>query len=166
SGGVEPYNYSWTFGDGGTSFSQSPVYSYTDVGTYTVTLVVTDSMTTSRSDQLSIEVTDEGINPSDIDDGISRGLLIALAVAIPLVAVMVVAVILIARRRASAEGRLRAPEDVSGTKAADHTQPPVKGQAPLIRVEDKLFQLRTMKEKGQITEEEYDARLKELLEKW
>jgi len=33
--------YAWTFGDGGTSADQNPVYSYTQSGSYTATLTVT-----------------------------------------------------------------------------------------------------------------------------
>jgi PKD repeat protein len=35
-------SYDWTFGDGGTSSGAKPTHAYTTVGTYTVTLTVTD----------------------------------------------------------------------------------------------------------------------------
>ena len=38
-----PTSWSWTFGDGGTSTLQNPVYEYTDEGTNTVTLTATNS---------------------------------------------------------------------------------------------------------------------------
>jgi PKD repeat protein len=38
-----PTSWSWTFGDGGTSTLQNPVYEYTDEGTYTVSLTATNS---------------------------------------------------------------------------------------------------------------------------
>ena len=41
-GGVEPYSYSWDFGDGSTSTEQNPTHTYNEAGTYTVTLTVTD----------------------------------------------------------------------------------------------------------------------------
>ncbi len=34
-------SWAWTFGDGGTSFSQNPTHTYANTGTYTVTLTVT-----------------------------------------------------------------------------------------------------------------------------
>jgi PKD repeat protein len=37
------FQWSWTFGDGGTSTLQNPTYNYTTAGTYTVTLTVTDA---------------------------------------------------------------------------------------------------------------------------
>jgi len=42
SQGTPPYSYLWTFGDGSTSTAKSPTHTYADVGTYTVTVVVTD----------------------------------------------------------------------------------------------------------------------------
>ncbi|MGI0067728.1 MAG: PKD domain-containing protein, partial [Thermoplasmata archaeon] len=46
SGGVPPYTYSWTFGDGGTSTQQNPVYIYTAAGVFDSTATVTDSVFT------------------------------------------------------------------------------------------------------------------------
>ena len=43
----------WTFGDGGISTDANPVYTYTDTGTYTVTLVATDSSTCNITDMIS-----------------------------------------------------------------------------------------------------------------
>jgi len=54
--------WSWSFGDGATSSAQSPSHAFTADGTYTVTLVVTDSQgLTSTSSQ---SVTVAGLPPS------------------------------------------------------------------------------------------------------
>ncbi len=49
SHGVEPYNWSWTFGDGSTETIQNPQHTYQHNGNYTVTLTVTDTLGTSTS---------------------------------------------------------------------------------------------------------------------
>ncbi len=38
-----PTSWSWTFGDGGTSTSQNPLYTYTTAGTYTVAMTATNA---------------------------------------------------------------------------------------------------------------------------
>jgi PKD repeat protein len=43
SGGVAPYSYAWTFGDGGTSTAQNPSHLYSSSGAYSASLMVTDS---------------------------------------------------------------------------------------------------------------------------
>ena len=40
----DPTSWSWNFGDGGTSLSQNPVYTYNTAGTYTVTLTVSNAL--------------------------------------------------------------------------------------------------------------------------
>ena len=42
SGGTPPFNYTWTFGDGNTSYAMNPSHVYTTTGTYLASLVVTD----------------------------------------------------------------------------------------------------------------------------
>lgn len=42
TGGTEPYIWAWEFGDGATATEQNPTHSYTNPGTYTVILRVTD----------------------------------------------------------------------------------------------------------------------------
>lgn len=56
SGGTGPYNYSWSFGDGQTSIYQNPVWYPNSVGTFNVTLTVTDSQGRTGSRQKSITV--------------------------------------------------------------------------------------------------------------
>lgn len=43
-GGVPPYTYAWTFGDGGTSSDPTPCHNYLSAGNFTVTLTATDSL--------------------------------------------------------------------------------------------------------------------------
>ena len=43
TGGVPDYTFEWDFGDGTTAVGQNPVHVYSEAGTYTVTLTVTDS---------------------------------------------------------------------------------------------------------------------------
>jgi PKD repeat protein len=43
TGGTPPYGYSWTFGDGGTSAQQSPSHTYTQAGSFTAVLSVSDA---------------------------------------------------------------------------------------------------------------------------
>ena len=50
--------YDWTFGDGGSSASAYPSYTYTKAGIYTATLVVVDDKGASASDSLVITVTE------------------------------------------------------------------------------------------------------------
>ncbi len=56
SGGTPGYTYAWTFGDGGTSASANPTYTYDSAGTYTVTLVVTDAMGRIQSGTTTVTV--------------------------------------------------------------------------------------------------------------
>jgi PKD repeat protein len=58
SGGISPYNFSWSFGDGGTASGRSVSHSFASSGSYTVTLSVVDS--SGQSAQASKTVT---VNP-------------------------------------------------------------------------------------------------------
>jgi len=42
-GGIPPYTYVWSFGDGGTSATEKPTHTYIQSGLYNVTLQVTDN---------------------------------------------------------------------------------------------------------------------------
>ncbi len=58
SGGVAPYTYSWNFGDGTTSTTQSPDHTFATAGTYSVVLTVKDSTGAQAvAPTLSISVT-------------------------------------------------------------------------------------------------------------
>jgi PKD repeat protein len=55
-GGIPPYSYRWTFGDGSSSTSKSPTHIYSSAGTYTATLTVTDSASATAKDSVNIDV--------------------------------------------------------------------------------------------------------------
>ncbi len=46
-----PTSWSWTFGDGGTSYRAESVHTYTTAGTYTVSLTATNAVRFGRRDQ-------------------------------------------------------------------------------------------------------------------
>jgi len=53
-----PTSWTWVFGDGDVSYEQNPVHEYTDAGTYTVSLTVTNdegSDTITRSSCITVE---------------------------------------------------------------------------------------------------------------
>ncbi len=56
TGGVYPYTYSWTFGDGEISAQKDPLHTYTSSGTWTVTLVVVDSQSRQQSKTTTVTV--------------------------------------------------------------------------------------------------------------
>ena len=59
SGGFEPYNYKWDFGDKSTSTEEMPVHSYNSSGKFTVSLTVTDdkgnTATDTRTDYITAQ---------------------------------------------------------------------------------------------------------------
>ena len=57
SGGLLPYTYSWTFGDGGTSTNAAPSHIYLTAGTFTATVIVTDTETSSQIKTASSVIT-------------------------------------------------------------------------------------------------------------
>ncbi|HTP53360.1 MAG TPA: PKD domain-containing protein [Thermoplasmata archaeon] len=54
--GVGAFGYAWTFGDGGTASVADPLYTYAATGTYTVGLVVTDSLGVTATASTSVTV--------------------------------------------------------------------------------------------------------------
>jgi hypothetical protein len=62
--GDTPLSYKWDFGDGESSEEESPVHTFTDPGTYTVTLIVTDSRGASSEVSLALEVLDQPPAPN------------------------------------------------------------------------------------------------------
>jgi hypothetical protein len=41
-GGIQPYNWSWNFGDGSISYEQNPLHNYSSEGIFIVNLTITD----------------------------------------------------------------------------------------------------------------------------
>lgn len=58
-GGVEPYTWSWDFGDGATSTEQSPQHAYTQEGEYEVILTVTDAINQIAMDNTEAKIGDQ-----------------------------------------------------------------------------------------------------------
>jgi PKD repeat protein len=54
AGGTSPYNYSWSFGDGGSSGLQEPSHIYSSPGTYNAKLTVSDDYYRSVNDTFTI----------------------------------------------------------------------------------------------------------------
>ena len=64
-------SWSWNFGDGGTSNVQNPSYSYTSPGTYTVSLTVSNGISTDTETKTAyINVQGVGIEEKGIEDEI------------------------------------------------------------------------------------------------
>jgi PKD repeat protein len=56
-GGIPPYTYNWSFGDGAVSGSEDPTHTYDGAGEYGVNLTVKDSNGSSVMRRLTIDVT-------------------------------------------------------------------------------------------------------------
>jgi len=66
-----PASWSWTFGDGGISADQNPSYSYTNAGTYTVSLTASNAMgsnTTTKTGYIIVNQYSPGIVASYYSD--------------------------------------------------------------------------------------------------
>ena len=63
--GTAPLSYTWDFGDGNTSNAATPSHAFENVGSYTVTVTVTN-MAGSDSESMTITVNDEGCFNCDI----------------------------------------------------------------------------------------------------
>jgi len=58
-GGIEPYKWSWDFGDGNTSIEQNPTHAYNETGTYTATLTVEDDEGNIATDTATVTIEEE-----------------------------------------------------------------------------------------------------------
>jgi len=63
SGGVLPFTYQWSFGDGQSSLLQNPIHSYIAPGVYPVVLTVTDSRGVSNTNIATATVNIPGNSP-------------------------------------------------------------------------------------------------------
>lgn len=90
-GGLSPYTYSWTFGDGSTSHTANPSHTYSSAGTYTAQVIVTDSASQTQTRSASITIT---VNPppNPVGEIISNPAVIVLIIVVIIVAVVAVAV--------------------------------------------------------------------------
>ena len=108
SGGTAPLSYSWSFGDGTTSTSPLPTHNWTNAGTYTVNLIVTDSLGARASTSLTmtVSVTVSRLSSPDFSWTSGSALVALLAlVAIGAALVSVLGTVLWTRRRTrAAEG--------------------------------------------------------------
>ena len=58
AGGTPPYSYSWNFGDGSAaSTAQNPSHTYSNAGTYTAALTVTDSSSPAKTATANVTIT-------------------------------------------------------------------------------------------------------------
>ena len=58
--GTAPFSYSWNFGDGSASTSSAPSHTYTNPGSYSATLTVTDNLGQTALKSIQISVTQSG----------------------------------------------------------------------------------------------------------
>jgi len=63
TGGCPSYSWDWDFGDGGShSYVQNPSHQYSADGSYTVTLIVTDSFADTDSDTASVTISTSSVS--------------------------------------------------------------------------------------------------------
>ena len=56
TGGIQPYSYSWTFGDGNTGTGANPIHTYSTAGGMVATCTVKDQVGTSASGSTTVIV--------------------------------------------------------------------------------------------------------------
>ena len=97
SSGVPPYTYEWDFGDGEISEDQNPTHSYSDEGTYDVTLYVMDDDGIEGIDFLTVTIGEgngngNGNENGDNGDNGSSGVLVFVGL-IVLIVIVIIAVL-------------------------------------------------------------------------
>lgn len=100
--GVPPYSYEWDFGDGSTSKIQNPTHKYTQNGTFTYVLTVTDGDDTVETDSGTISITGTGSNNNgngqSNDSSESNGLFLFVGIIAVIIIIGIIVVVLIIRR--------------------------------------------------------------------
>jgi PKD repeat protein len=80
-GGVAPYHFEWSFGDGATSPDQNPSHTYNSSGQFDVVLTVSDSRDNRSTSSLTVQVGVPSTGGSG-EPGWWTGLVVAIAVAV------------------------------------------------------------------------------------
>jgi outer membrane protein assembly factor BamB len=73
TGGLPPYTYNWTFGDGATSTLQDTTHSYSASGTYDVNVTVTDGAGTVSRHNLSVRAVGTSYTTTFTQSGLPLG---------------------------------------------------------------------------------------------
>lgn len=98
SGGLAPFTYAWTFGDGTSGAGESATHSYGSSGTFTAQVVVTDSLGRSGSNSVTITVTQSTSGLGGLGSGGAGDYIIYGAAALGAVAAVAVIVYLVRRK--------------------------------------------------------------------
>lgn len=72
SGGTTPYSYHWAFGDGAVSSDRNPDHTYSQAGTYSAILTVTDNSGLQNADSVSVTVS-SGSSQSELSISTATG---------------------------------------------------------------------------------------------
>lgn len=119
SGGLTPYTYSWAFGDGSTSSAANPMHTYSSAGTYTVTLVVTDTETNQQIKSSTTTITVSSPSILNPEGGIGSLALLLTATIVTIVVVVIVVLVVTKKPKKGEQGPLPPMQ-----------QPPLPPQSP------------------------------------
>jgi PKD repeat protein len=121
-GGVPPYRFEWSFGDGSKSSIQDPQHTYNSSGHYIAALTVTDSRNNMSSSSLSIDV---GGGPSVSGPSSSDWFYASLAAAAGIASMAAVwSAVTVRRRGQQREGEHWVEELTSGEEPETGRMPP------------------------------------------
>lgn len=102
--GASPYNWSWDFDDGETSYGPNPTHSYTKAGTYEIILYVTDAGGNQGSNSKTLTISDSGTsnggdhNGNQESESSNSGLILFVVIIAVIVIAGVAVVVYIVRR--------------------------------------------------------------------